>query len=306
MILNPDVDPALFHDCQWLPIIDWNVKFFGAHIHRVQADWCMPEESHIGFEIALILEGRQETIMENNVYSVGEGDILIIPPGFKHVSQCVSPNGMYYFSSHFNVDDPVFRQEMIKNNQLFFPAGTETNTKLQKVVHSWIGMVQESGEYTTADRFRMQIALFELFGIFSQMISTGLEPTISPSSVQYAKAIMEAIQSRFKPYREDESGEQAFRLEDVAASLGISPGYAQEVFRKVYGYSPRHYLSETKLHEAKVLIQQPNLPLNKIASLLGYSSLAHFSRQFKRWTGTSPLKYRQTLKPITDEQRIKI
>ncbi|WDM22730.1 helix-turn-helix transcriptional regulator [Paenibacillus polymyxa] len=255
MILNPDVDPALFHDCQWLPIIDWNVKFFGAHIHRVQADWCMPEESHIGFEIALILEGRQE---------------------------------------------------MIKSNQLFFPAGTETNAKLQKVVHSWIGMVQESGEYTTADRFRMQIALFELFGIFSQMISTGLEPRIAPSSVQYAKAIMEAIQSRFKPYREDESGEQAFRLEDVAASLGISPGYAQEVFRKVYGYSPRHYLSETKLHEAKVLIQQSNLPLNKVASLLGYSSLAHFSRQFKRWTGTSPLKYRQTLKPITDEQRIKI
>lgn len=120
MILNPDVDPSLFHDCQWLPIIDWNVKFFGAHIHRVQADWCMPEESHIGFEIALILEGRQETIMENNVYSVGEGDILIIPPGFKHVSQCVSPNGMYYFSSHFNVDDPLFRQEMIKSNQLFF------------------------------------------------------------------------------------------------------------------------------------------------------------------------------------------
>ncbi|MGW9529538.1 AraC family transcriptional regulator [Paenibacillus terrae] len=303
MILNSEVDPTLFENSHWLPNIDWNVKFFGAHIHRVKANWVMPEESHIGFEIVLILEGRQETIMENNVYSVGVGDILIIPPGFKHVSQCASPDGMYYFSTHFNIDDPLFRQEMIKSNQLFFPAGTETNMKLQKVVHSWIGMMQENGEYTTADRFRMQIVLFELFGIFSQMISTGMEPTLSPSSVQYAKAIMEAIQSRFKPYRNDESAEPTFRIEDVAASLGISPGYAQEVFRKVYGYSPRHYLSETKLHEAKVLIQQPNLPLNKVASLLGYSSLAHFSRQFKRWTGTSPLKYRQTLSPVTEQEQ---
>ncbi|MDN4601446.1 AraC family transcriptional regulator [Paenibacillus sp. F6_3S_P_1C] len=32
--------------------------------------------------------------------------------------------------------------------------------------------------------------------------------------------------------------------------------------------------------------------------MLGYSSLAHFSRQFRRWTGTSPSEYRQTMGSI--------
>jgi len=56
---------------------------------------------------------------------------------------------------------------------------------------------------------------------------------------------------------------------------------------------PRKYLSELKLHEAKVLIQQAHLSLTDIAERLGYSHLSHFSRQFKRWTGISPMEYRK-------------
>ncbi|MCF2940006.1 helix-turn-helix domain-containing protein [Paenibacillus alkaliterrae] len=59
--------------------------------------------------------------------------------------------------------------------------------------------------------------------------------------------------------------------------------------------SPRRYLSELKLHEAKELIQQPGLSLKEIASQLGYEELSNFSRQFKRWTNMSPLQYRRSL-----------
>ncbi|MGP3782803.1 helix-turn-helix domain-containing protein [Paenibacillus sp. 1A_MP2] len=71
-----------------------------------------------------------------------------------------------------------------------------------------------------------------------------------------------------------------------------------ETFQKVYGISPRKYLSELKLHEAKQLIHQPDLNLTRVAAMLGYSSLAHFSRQFRRWTGMSPSEYRQTMGSI--------
>ncbi|MNJ73716.1 Melibiose operon regulatory protein [compost metagenome] len=91
----------------------------------------------------------------------------------------------------------------------------------------------------------------------------------------------------------DNKRDVSVKIEDIAASLGITPGYCLEVFRKVYGTSPRQYLSNLMLNEAKILIQQPELSLQEIAGRLGYSQVSHFSRQFKRWTGMSPLQYRQ-------------
>ncbi|WP_223298950.1 AraC family ligand binding domain-containing protein [Paenibacillus darwinianus] len=41
----------------------------------------MPPESHIGFEIVLILEGCQETVMEENRYLLYPGDMMQICPG---------------------------------------------------------------------------------------------------------------------------------------------------------------------------------------------------------------------------------
>lgn len=291
-----------WENANWLPMFDWNVKFFGAHLQQVENKWEMPIESHIGFEVNLILKGRQETMMEKNRYLLQAGDIILIPPGFKHANRCISEEGMTYFTAHFNVDDPLFRQEMIKNSKILFPSESEENGKLRKVLDYWVEMAGQSREYTTTDRFRLQATLFELFGILSQIVCPAQgqdqNESIPPTSVQYAKAIAEAIKASFNPYSsmDEETLEKKLSIEDIVSSLGISSGYGLEVFRKVFGMSPRQYLSDLKLHEAKVLIAQPDLPLKKIASLLGYSHLSHFSRQFKRWTGMSPLQYRQSKK----------
>lgn len=117
----------------------------------------------------------------------------------------------------------------------------------------------------------------------------------SPTAIHYAKMIAEKLKLYFNAHT---SGEQPFdlaelKIEPLIESLGISSGYGLEVFKSVYGISPRKYLSELKLHEAKVLIQQSHLSLSDIAERLGYSHLSHFSRQFKRWTGMSPIAYRK-------------
>ncbi|MGO4276346.1 helix-turn-helix domain-containing protein, partial [Paenibacillus sp. TAF58] len=182
---------------------------------------------------------------------------------------------MTYFTAHFNVDDPLFRQEMIKNAKILFPSGTEENGKLRKILDEWVEMTKQPRTYTTTDRFRLQATLFELFGILSQFVfpaqAQDQNESIPPTSVQYAKAIAEAIKASFHPYSsmDEETLEKKISIEEIVSSLGISSGYGLEVFRKVFGMSPRQYLSDLKLHEAKVLIAQPDLPLKEIASLLG-------------------------------------
>ncbi|WP_143875836.1 helix-turn-helix domain-containing protein, partial [Oenococcus oeni] len=52
------------------------------------------------------------------------------------------------------------------------------------------------------------------------------------------------------------------------------------------------YLSKLKLKWAQQMLAKPQYNIDEIALVLGYSDSTHFSRQFKRWTGLSPKKYR--------------
>lgn len=78
----------------------------------------------------------------------------------------------------------------------------------------------------------------------------------------------------------------------VTAGLGYSASSCNRIFRSVYGMSPRQYLSALKLKKAKLLLMEPELSVEAVSIRLGYKDIAHFSRQFKRWTGESPGKFR--------------
>ena len=265
-------------------------------MQQVKKGWSVPLESHLAFELILIIKGSQFTVLENLEYHLSEGDILLIPPGFKHINQCLDQKGLTYFIAHFNVDDTLFHQEMRCNSQLFFHAGTAENQKLKEGIMKWVYLLEREGEYTTSDLLSIQAGLFEILLILATQVSTSNRTVVTPSVNHYARLIAEAIKSNFevenlqKEWRKDKD----IRIEEIAESLKISSGYALEVFQKVYGISPRRYLSQLKLQEAKQLVHQPDLALTSIATMLGYSSLSHFSRQFKRWTGMSPRQYRQT------------
>ena len=143
---------------------------------------------------------------------------------------------------------------------------------------------------------QVQIVLFELLGVFVDIVSQNQKKFSNESmtTTKYAKEIADAIRSNFKrSYSDNEDIDNIIHIQPIIASLGLSPNYGLEIFQKVYHMSPRKYLSELKLQEAKILIQQPNVSLKEISNRLGYKNLSHFSRQFKRWTGLSPTEFRK-------------
>lgn len=289
----------------WIPSINWNVKLFGAHMQKVEKGWGVPEESHNAFELIYIVEGSQQTWMEGIKYDLQQGDILIIPPGFKHINQCTNEEGLIYFIAHFNVDDTRFRQKMSRSITFQYNHGTKENEGLKEGFLDWINLIQQGVEYTTSHLFMIQSGLFKILSILAECASSSEENSATPKVNHYATLIAESLKTHFRAHQVEGStiDRAEIRIEDIANSLNISAGYANEVFKEVYGISPRRYLSDLKLHEAKQLIHQPNLDLTQIASMLGYSSLAHFSRQYKRWTGLSPREYRKSLLPSMDFEK---
>jgi AraC-like DNA-binding protein len=67
------------------------------------------------------------------------------------------------------------------------------------------------------------------------------------------------------------------------------------MFNENVGTSPIEYWISLKMTEAKRLIRNGELNITQIAEHLGYNSIHHFSRMFKRFTGVSPSAYKNSV-----------
>ena len=82
----------------------------------------------------------------------------------------------------------------------------------------------------------------------------------------------------------------------VAAGIGVSASYLTALFQKNLQISPGEYLRRIKLQESKQLIREGQLNFTEIAQLLQYSTVHHFSRQFKEKFGITPSQYAKSVK----------
>ena len=81
-------------------------------------------------------------------------------------------------------------------------------------------------------------------------------------------------------------------LGQVAAAVHTSIFYFCKLFRKVTGTTFTEFVSRTRIEKAKNLLLNPNLRVSEIAYEVGFQSLTHFNRVFKKIVGESPTEYR--------------
>ena len=82
----------------------------------------------------------------------------------------------------------------------------------------------------------------------------------------------------------------------VAQCVHVSASYLTALFQKHLRISPGEYIRRTKLQKSKQLIRQGELNFTQIAKMLDYSTIYHFSRQFKQMYGMTPSEYAKSVK----------
>ena len=88
-----------------------------------------------------------------------------------------------------------------------------------------------------------------------------------------------------------EDSEIAF--DNLAEHLYLSPSQQRRFIKKHFNCTYRELLLKYKMERAKILVEDNDITLERVAELLGYSTYTGFYKAFTKFTGTTPDKYRK-------------
>lgn len=273
-------------------------------------------------EICLELEGQSLVLRP--------GDWLVIKSRVKHRLWNGGRETYFFFHAHFDIDDhglrellhaapykhvslreasertPPFHEELGHRLEALLrdhvPESVVHLESVQRRKRFWLEQLPLHGRL--ALQAYLTLAIAEI--VARQPVALpGKESASSkyssPAEIDTAHVIERML---------DEQVYSDVTITELAERLGLSRTQFTKIFTKVYGISPRQYVSRLKMNTAKMLLMNTDESIGEIASRLGFTSLNHFSRQFRRWSGQPPSYYRPKYKldkpkeevsPIRDE-----
>ena len=128
-----------------------------------------------------------------------------------------------------------------------------------------------------------------LFKLNTELKSAGLEILDDHNAI-----IIEKIKNIIIELVHYDDASPLVNLSDyISEKLGLDYGYLTNLFTKVKGETIQQFYINHKIEKAKELIFYDEKSLTEIADILHYSSIAHFSNQFKKITGVSPSVFKK-------------
>ncbi len=108
--------------------------------------------------------------------------------------------------------------------------------------------------------------------------------TVEPEPVRLAKAFI--MQHLAEP----------MSLEMVANAVSVSPFHFCKVFKRATSMTFTDFVNHARVEKARRMLMRPDARITEVAYDVGFQSLSHFNRSFRRIVSESPTEYRSRLK----------
>ena len=82
---------------------------------------------------------------------------------------------------------------------------------------------------------------------------------------------------------------------EIATTAGLSPFHFHRRFTDLLGLTPKQFLLDCQIHEAKTKLVEMAKELSDIARECGFAHQSHFTSRFKQVTGYTPTRWRRMI-----------
>ena len=253
---------------------------------RVSATGSSWPHYHGLYEIYFLLEGKCTYFIDNKVYNIESGDIVIIPDGIIHHTRyeniqhsrvLINCNERYipsFFISDFTQESYLYRNPFI----------TEEVKKLTEKIEQ---------EYKLNDKLSAEILSCHTKALFCLIFRSQASciPINEESSI-IEKAVIH-IRENFH---------RDLTLSTFSDMYSVSSEHFSRMFKKETGLGFSKYLNSLRLQQAELLIKSsPELNITQIANVCGFSDSNYFSKKFKEVTAFLRKKMQTIFKKNTTD-----
>ncbi len=234
---------------------------------------------HDFFELEFLVSGEGEYMVNGSDYKLGRGSCYMVTPADFH--QLTSTSPMVIFNIDFN--DLVLNKEIYDRIHLcsHWPAITFSDEELVFIEPLFYKLHELS--MRTSEEFPMrERAMADLLEFLVILYMQKIESHASPDST-VSRIVLQAvsyIKYNFK---------SKLTLQNVAATIPITPNYLGAKFSEQMGVSFNTYLMHTRLAHAHNMLKQDKFSVEEVAYASGFGTASYFSDCFRKYYGYSPV-----------------
>ena len=240
-----------------------------------------PGEAHGPLELTYVDKGTLHSVADGKDILLEQGDLVIYGPDQWHMQYADVDMSPSFITITFDLAGEY--PQALVNRKFTIPQSAVP--ALQRMLRELDRMDDFSSDLVIC---MLQILLLELLREQVSPAGTKLRTTNAVNSEN--EIIRRAQQFISEHVREK------LTVPLVARHVDVSPSYLTALFRKNLQISPGEYVRRIKLQESKQMIREDNMNFTEIAAALQYSTVHHFSRQFKEKFGITPTEYAKSVR----------
>lgn len=230
----------------------------------------------------VFFNSRAEVRLHDNTSTVEKNTFILFQPQTPHYyRELESP----FINDWFHCNGSDFHEFLLS---IQFPMDTPIEASDPLLISRSIVELQKC--HRLDGKLRERIIDCDLRSFFMKL--SDLRARTAPH--QLSRYYMQFTELRNDIYR---SPQQNVTVTEQASRLNMSKSYFQHIYKELFGCSVMTDMIHARLDHAKYLLDHSELSVNQIAYACGYENDTHFMRQFKKFVGVSPRKYRFRIEP---------
>ncbi|TVY04218.1 helix-turn-helix transcriptional regulator [Cohnella terricola] len=218
----------------------------------------------------------------NEIVTAGSGNTLIVPPYVKHKYR-MDIGKVHYAHIHYTFLQNIDILSLFNVPSIVTGADSE-------LISQWVRKLSESSESGSSDKISIKSIIHAKALALELLVAILDASKIKRESIDFfihftkIAGVLEYI---------DQNIDKPITREELASLLSVSPTRFHYIFNDIMKTSPILYVNKIRLQKAQTLLASTDLSIGEVALKAGYPDIHHFSKQFKKWVGVSPSKYKE-------------
>ena len=242
---------------------------------------------HNSYELIFIRKGAIRLTVEQKQYIMSAGSLAIISCLENHSTEILSKEyERYYILIYSNRLDAVVSDaalsSIFRNRPFAFNHVVDMTASFDAIDRCFRAIIDEYNQPKDYSRLLLTSYLNEILVHVFRTVPSDFA-SVSGNALQEIYRIQIYIEHNFS---------SEIRISDLANENYISPQYLSRCFKSQTGFSPKQYLTNIRLKNAKDRLLHTTLSVHEISFQCGFSDVNNFIRVFKKHTGMTPYKFR--------------